>query len=276
MYKTLTTSVAAIALMTGAAIAQSDTDAEGTLTTEQSAEAETQDTSEQLEQSAENTGEAVEDAAEDSAQAVENTAEDAAEGAEDMAEGAADETEEAADDVAESTDEAADDMTDSDVATDTEADVETSDENMAADTETNAETESSDNMAADTEADTETGADDGNAVTSTEGGMDSSFSGMLVGDILGQNVTTQAGEDVGEIDYIVRQGESLAAVIGIGGFLGLGEYTVAIPLEEFSMAPEGEGMMLSSWTEEELKAQPEFDETGVEGLEDDVPLDTAM
>ncbi|MBY5987221.1 PRC-barrel domain-containing protein [Roseovarius atlanticus] len=261
MYKTLTTSVAAIALMTGAAIAQSDTDAEGTLTTEQSVEAETQDTSEQLEQSAENTGEAVEDAAEDSAQAVENTAEDAAEGAEDMAEGAADATEDAADDVAESTDEAADDMTDSDVA---------------ADTETNAETESSDNMAADTEADTEMGADDGNAVTSTEGGMDSSFSGMLVGDILGQNVTTQAGEDVGEIDYIVRQGESLAAVIGIGGFLGLGEYTVAIPLEEFSMAPEGEGMMLSSWTEEELKAQPEFDETGVEGLEDDVPLDTAM
>lgn len=257
MYKTLTTSVAAIALMTGATFAQSEADAEGTLTTEQSAEVESQDTSEELEQSAEQTGDAVEDAAEDTAQAVENTAEDAAEGAEDMAEGAADATEEAADDVAESTDEAADDMTDSDVA---------------ADTETDAATELSDNMAADTEMN----AEEGNDVTSTEGGMGSSFSGMLVGDILGQNVTTQAGEDVGEIDYIVRQGEDLAAVIGIGGFLGLGEYTVAIPLEEFSMAPEGEGMMLSSWTEEELKAQPEFDETGVEGLEDDVPLDSAM
>lgn len=274
MYKTLTTSVAAIALITGAAIAQSESDAEGTLTTEQSAQAETQDTSEQLEQSAEQTGEAVEGAAEDTAQAVENTAEDAAEGAQDMAEGAADATEEAADDVAESTDNAADEMTDSDTAADTGADTETSDENMAADTETNAETESSDNMAADT--DTDMGADDGNEVTSTEGGMSSTFSGMLVGDILGQNVTTQAGEDVGEIDYIVRQGEDLAAVIGIGGFLGLGEYTVAIPLEEFSMAAEGEGLMLSSWTEEELKAQPEFDETGVEGLEDDVPLDSAM
>lgn len=271
MYKTLTTSVAAIALMTGATFAQSDSDAEGTLTTEQSAEVESQDTSEELEQSAEQTGEAVEDAAEDTAQAVENTAEDAAEGAEDMAEGAADATQDAADDVAESTDEAADDMTDSDVAADTETDAEMSDENMAADTETDAET-SDENMAADTEMN----AEDGNDVTSTEGGMDSSFSGMLVGDILGQNVTTQAGEDVGEIDYIVRQGEDLAAVIGIGGFLGLGEYTVAIPLEEFSMAPEGEGMMLSSWTEEELKAQPEFDETGVEGLEDDVPLDNAM
>ena len=63
MYKTLTTSVAAIALMTGATFAQSDSDAEGTLTTEQSAEVEAQDTSEQLEQSAEQTGEAVENAA---------------------------------------------------------------------------------------------------------------------------------------------------------------------------------------------------------------------
>ena len=269
MYKTLTTSVAAIALMTGATFAQSDSDAEGTLTTEQSAEVEAQDTSEQLEQSAEQTGEAVENAAEDTAQAAEDTAEDAAkatenaaedaaEGAENMAENAAEETEEAADDVAKSADNAAEEMSDSDVAADAEADAETSDENMAADT------------------DAEMKADAGNDVTSTEGGIDSSFSGMLVGDILGQNVTTQAGEDVGEIDYVVRQGESLAAVIGIGGFLGLGEYTVAVPLEEFSMAPEGDGMVLSSWTEEELKAQPEFDETGVEGLEDDVPLDNAM
>ncbi|MFN3209875.1 MAG: hypothetical protein ACE369_12920 [Roseovarius sp.] len=259
MYKTLTTSVAAIALMTGAAFAQStaDTEADANINAETSAEMETENTAEELEQSAEQTGEAIENTAEDTAQAVENTAEDAAEGAENMAEGAADTAEEATDDVADS----ADDATDSDVAADAEAD---------------AATESSDNMAADTEADTEVGADDGNAVTSTDGGMGTSFSGMLVGDILGQNVTTQAGEDVGEIDYIVRQGEDLAAVIGIGGFLGLGEYTVAIPLEEFSMAAEGEGLMLSSWTEEELKAQPEFDETGVEGLEDDVPLDSAM
>lgn len=219
MYKTLTTSVAAIALMTGATFAQSESDAEGTLTTEQSAEMENQDTSEELEQSAEQTGDAIEDAAEDTAQAAENTAEDAAQ----------------------ATENAAEEMTDGD---------------MAADTEMNAE--------------------GGNDVTRAESGIDSSFSGMLVGDILGQSVTTQAGEDVGEIDYVVRQGESLAAVIGIGGFLGLGEYTVAVPLEEFSMAPEGEGMMLSAWTEEELKAQPEFDETGVEGLEDDVPLDNAM
>jgi hypothetical protein len=274
MYKTLTTSVAAIALMAGATFAQSESDAEGTLTTEQSAEMETQDTSEELEQSAEQTGEAIEDAAEDTAQAAENTAEDAAqatenaaedtaqaventaEDAEQAAENTAEGAENTAEDVAESTEETAEEMTDGDMAADSEADTGTSDESMAADTEMNAE--------------------GGNDVTRTEGGMDSSFSGMLVGDILGQNVTTQAGEDVGDIDYVVRQGESLAAVIGIGGFLGLGEYTVAVPLEEFSMAPEGEGMMLSSWTEEELKAQPEFDETGVEGLEDDVPLDNAM
>ncbi|QFT94945.1 hypothetical protein FIU86_19000 [Roseovarius sp. THAF9] len=274
MYKTLTTSVAAIALMTGATFAQSESDAEGTLTTEQSAEMENQDTSEELEQSAEQTGEAIEDAAEDTAQAAENTAEDAAQATEDAAEDTAQAAENTAEDVEQAAENTAEDA--EQAAENTAEDAEQAAEDVAESTENTAEEMTDGDMAADTEADTEMGADEGNEVTSTEGGMSSAFDGMLVGDILGQNVTTQAGEDVGEIDYVVRQGESLSAVIGIGGFLGLGEYTVAIPLEEFSMAPEGEGMMLSSWTEEELKSQPEFDETGVEGLEDDVPLDNAM
>ncbi len=244
MYKTLTTSVAAIALMTGAAFAQSDTEADATLNADTSAQVEADTATEELENDVEQAGDAAADAASDTAEAVENTAEDAADATAEAAEDATNAAEETAEDVAESAEETAEEATDSD---------------MAADTETETE------MSTDSEA-----------VTSTEGGMDASFSGMLVGDILGQNVRTQSGEDVGEIDYVVRQGEDLAAVIGIGGFLGLGEYTVAIPLEEFSMAAEGEGLMLSSWTEEELKAQPEFDETGVEGLEDDVPLDSAM
>lgn len=259
MYKTLTTSVAAIALMTGATFAQSESDAEGTLTTEQSAEMENQATSEELEQSAEQTGDAIEDAAEDTAQAAEDTAEDAAQATEDAAE----DTAQAVENTAEDAEQAAEN---------TAEDAENAAEGVAESTEDTAEDMTDGDMAADTEMNAESG----NDVTSTAGGMSSTFDGMLVGDILGQSVTTQAGEDVGEIDYVVRQGESLAAVIGIGGFLGLGEYTVAVPLEEFSMAPEGEGMMLSSWTEEELKAQPEFDETGVEGLEDDVPLENAM
>ena len=35
------------------------------------------------------------------------------------------------------------------------------------------------------------------------------------------------------IDYVIEQNGDLAGVIGIGGFLGLGEYTVAVALNEF-------------------------------------------
>lgn len=103
--------------------------------------------------------------------------------------------------------------------------------------------------------------------------VDAEISTMLVGDLIGKNVAEANGEVIGEIDYIVRDGEKLAAVIGIGGFLGLGEYTVAIPLNEFSTTAEEDKLTLARWTEAELEAQPEFDETNVEGLPEDMPID---
>ncbi|GFE49384.1 hypothetical protein So717_11370 [Roseobacter cerasinus] len=103
--------------------------------------------------------------------------------------------------------------------------------------------------------------------------IDAEMSTMVVGDLIGKNVAEANGEVVGEIDYIIRDGDKLAAVIGIGGFLGLGEYTVAIPLNEFDMTAEEDTLKLANWTETELEAQPEFDETNVEGLPDDMPID---
>lgn len=98
------------------------------------------------------------------------------------------------------------------------------------------------------------------------------ISGMVVGDLVGMDVAEANGEVIGEIDYVVRDGDDLAAVIGIGGFLGLGEYTVAIPLNEFSMGTEDDTLKLAAWTEAELEAQPEFDETNVEGLPADMAI----
>lgn len=103
--------------------------------------------------------------------------------------------------------------------------------------------------------------------------VDAEMSTMVVGDLIGKDVAEANGEVVGEIDYIVRDGDKLAAVIGIGGFLGLGEYTVAIPLTEFGMTAEEDVLKLANWTETELEAQPEFDETNVEGLPEDMPID---
>lgn len=93
------------------------------------------------------------------------------------------------------------------------------------------------------------------------------FAGMKVADILGMNVETQDGEIVGEIDYVVKDGDGYSAVIGIGGFLGLGEYTVSLPLEKFEV--KDTRLLLNSETEAELKAMPEVDESELEGLDGD-------
>lgn len=93
------------------------------------------------------------------------------------------------------------------------------------------------------------------------------FSGMTVAEIVGLNVLSAEGEDVGEIDYILSVDGGYEAVIGIGGFLGLGEYTVALPLERFSMV-DGE-LQLDAATEAELEAMPEIDESEIEPLDGD-------
>ncbi|SLN33194.1 PRC-barrel domain-containing protein [Pseudooctadecabacter jejudonensis] len=95
----------------------------------------------------------------------------------------------------------------------------------------------------------------------------SQFSGMTVDQIVGLDVMSADGEDVGEIDYVISDGMDYKAVIGIGGFLGLGEYTVALPLGNFAMI-DGE-LILDEATEAELEAMPEIDESELEGLEGD-------
>ena len=97
---------------------------------------------------------------------------------------------------------------------------------------------------------------------------------MVVGDLIGLEVVEADGEAIGEVDSVIKTDEGYAAVVGVGGFLGLGEHTVAVPLEEISMAAEND-LKLSTWTKAELEAQPEIDESTVESLEDDVRLDDA-
>ena len=94
---------------------------------------------------------------------------------------------------------------------------------------------------------------------------------MTVGDVVGFVAYDPEDNRIGEIDYVVANGDGADAVIGIGGFLGLGEYTVALPLEDFELREDGMSFVLST-DKETLKEQPEFDESDVEGLPDETPV----
>lgn len=98
---------------------------------------------------------------------------------------------------------------------------------------------------------------------------------MTVGQVVGRSVVDPEGNTIGEIDYVVEQPEGVAGVIGIGGFLGLGEYTVAIQMDEFEYAPEEATFMLNT-DKETLKERPEFDESNVEGLPDDTQMASVL
>ncbi|MBT8423489.1 MAG: PRC-barrel domain-containing protein [Silicimonas sp.] len=78
-----------------------------------------------------------------------------------------------------------------------------------------------------------------------------------VRDLIGINVVTEGGDDVGEIDTFVILENELMAVVGVGGFLGLGEHEVALSLKDLTW--DGDRMVIP-FTEEELEAMPEWTE----------------
>jgi hypothetical protein len=141
-------------------------------------------------------------------------------------------------------------------------------------TETETEVEPTTETEADISTDVEEGlADESDAMTAeTEmpAARDladaSAFSGMTVSEVVGMPVESADAQDVGEIDYIVSNPGGPEAVIGLGGFLGLGEYTVALPLGAFTIDQERMVLVLDGFTEDELLAMPEIDESGLEEL----------
>lgn len=77
--------------------------------------------------------------------------------------------------------------------------------------------------------------------------------------ILGKDVYNQAGEKVGDInDLIVAPSRAFAyAIVGVGGFLGMGEHNVAVPVSKLKQ--QMGKIVLSGATKEALKAAPKFE-----------------
>ena len=77
--------------------------------------------------------------------------------------------------------------------------------------------------------------------------------------ILGQGVYNDTGDKIGEIsDLIVAPNKSVSyAIVGVGGFLGIGEHDVAVPVSKLK---ENMGkIVLKGATKEALKAAPKFE-----------------
>jgi sporulation protein YlmC with PRC-barrel domain len=77
--------------------------------------------------------------------------------------------------------------------------------------------------------------------------------------VLGKKVFNDDSETVGKIDDIIVSPDKAVsyAIIGAGGFLGVGRHDVAIPVSE--LKEDGGKFILAGATKDVIKAMPEFE-----------------
>src|SRR5690606_7275814 len=85
---------------------------------------------------------------------------------------------------------------------------------------------------------------------------------ILATKYIGQTVYNAEDESIGKINDLVmdENGKVTAAIIGVGGFLGVGEKEVGVPIDSIEVRT-GEGtevQLVMQATREELEAAPEF------------------
>ncbi|HEX7062137.1 MAG TPA: PRC-barrel domain-containing protein [Woeseiaceae bacterium] len=91
--------------------------------------------------------------------------------------------------------------------------------------------------------------------------MSQSVADMSAAELAGKAIVTPDGEEIGEIDRIGQQSDmpqERVAAVDVGGFLGVGAKTVAIPLSKLEMTSDGN--LRTSLTREELESQQALDE----------------
>jgi hypothetical protein len=89
------------------------------------------------------------------------------------------------------------------------------------------------------------------------------FQAMSASDLLGTEVVNEEGDTVAEIVDLVKDGETTYVVLSVGGFLGIGDKEVAMPIDRFEVGGD-ERVLLPGETEEELESMPSYDEAAYE------------
>jgi sporulation protein YlmC with PRC-barrel domain len=90
---------------------------------------------------------------------------------------------------------------------------------------------------------------------------------VLASQFMGQAVYTAANENIGEINDLIMNKEldNIVAVVGVGGFLGIGERDVAIPISDIKVTKDTDNSLRLTITasKEQLEALPAFDRTAM-------------
>ena len=95
------------------------------------------------------------------------------------------------------------------------------------------------------------------AETGEQSGQD--VTQMSPEELMGMTVTTSEGEELGTIEQVgystTRQEQ--VATLNVGGFLGVGEKLIAVPLSELQVG--SDDSLITTMSREEIQSEPEFD-----------------
>ena len=84
----------------------------------------------------------------------------------------------------------------------------------------------------------------------------------LASQFIGQGVSNDAGEVIGDINDLLfdKSGKVANVVIGVGGFLGIGEKNVAIPYNALAITADANGkrVIKAALSRERLHSAPDF------------------
>lgn len=97
-------------------------------------------------------------------------------------------------------------------------------------------------------------------VTTTQ--IPTEFRAMRVEQLVGKSVYNSAGDRVGEIDEIVvnRNNRATGAVVGVGGFMGVGEKKVVVPFD--SMRMQGDRIVAPNLTKDGVGSMQSYQGDG--------------
>ncbi|MEO1794886.1 MAG: PRC-barrel domain-containing protein, partial [Pseudomonadota bacterium] len=95
-----------------------------------------------------------------------------------------------------------------------------------------------------------------------------------IGSLVGEYVYGENGETLGDVNDVVLTNGVPNVVIGVGGFLGLGEREVAVPVERFSKRDDK--LYVTNMTEEQLKNMPKHSAEGSQSVDRQASLSETM
>ncbi len=88
---------------------------------------------------------------------------------------------------------------------------------------------------------------------------------FLASQFMGQTIFNTAGENIGDVNDLVltKDNNNILAIIGVGGFLGIGEKNVAVSVEKITVKKNENGYLFltTSTSKAELEAAPAFEQT---------------